>query len=121
MANVFAGKSNQNWLIAKKLHQERFIDAATNRYYYSVFQSVKGYAVGVGEMNESDSDRVHSAILVVVKGHSKAGAGVFFRRVVNELAGLRVKADYYSISVDESELAPLLADAEKVRNFFLEK
>lgn len=120
MPNKFAPKSDQNWALAKELHQLGHLDAAANRYYYSVFQAVKGYAVGISRMSEAEHDGVHSKILRIVQDHSSYN-GAFYRRRLNALLTERINGDYYSYSVDPADLGPLLADVESTRNFFRNK
>ena len=62
-------------------------------------------------------DGVHRKILEVV-GRG-GGIGVSYRRKVNALFELRLKADYYPESVDKKDLEELLGDADAIRAYHI--
>jgi len=93
------------------------VNSATNRFYYAVFQSIKGFAIQRGTMTIDSSDNVHRIALQIVG--EGGGRGAYFRRRLNELAGLRVIADYKLEDVDLEKLKALLDDADNIRKYYI--
>ena len=88
--------------------------------YYAVFQAVYGFARATHQISENQ-DRVHQAVIHFVTTHGKAGTGRYFGQRMRLLYGLRIKADYLPEDVGDDELREIHGDAEKIRNFFINK
>ena len=56
---------------------------------------------------------MHRDALIIVAGNS--ARGLFWRRRLSDLCGLRVIADYYPENVSKKELEDLLEDADCIR------
>jgi uncharacterized protein (UPF0332 family) len=117
MPNIFAEKSAQTWMEGEKCLAQGMANSAANRIYYSVFQAVKGFAIARQKMTMDTSDSVHRVVLQIVG--ENGGKGVYFRRQLNRLVGLRIVADYKIESVDAEKLKELLADADSIRKHYI--
>ena len=98
MASPLIEKSDANWELANQLRKDGMLDAAANRFYYSLFQAVKAYAIKIKKMTESDSTGVHSQALRLVKEEKEDS--VTFRRAMS----LRQSADYLYNQTTQSDL-----------------
>jgi len=117
MPNVFSEKCTKTWDEGQRCLSQGMVNSATNRFYYAVFQSIKGFAIQRGTMTIDSSDNVHRIALQIVG--EGGGRGVYFRRRLNELAGLRVIADYKLEDVDLEKLKALLDDADNIRKYYI--
>lgn len=93
------GKSKKNFELALTLKDEDNFDAAANRFYYSVFQAVKAYALAIGRMNTTTKESVHKTAAAVVRDTDKR-----YYRTMREACELRIKADYLCEGVSKSEM-----------------
>lgn len=117
MPNIFSEKSAQTWDEGKDCLYRGLVDTAANRIYYSVFQAIKGFAIQSGRWTTDTNDNVHRDALNIVAG--QGGKGLFFRRRLSELFGLRIIADYYPENVKQKELEDLLEDADCIRRYYI--
>lgn len=110
-------KSEANWSSAYVLlESERNVNAAANRFYYSVFQAVKAFAVARDGFNPEDHKEVHRKMGEVVGKYEST-----LKHDFDELLGLRKQADYEPDAVDERYLKSLLHNADILRQAFLRK
>ena len=98
MASPLIEKSDANWELANQLRKDGMFDAAANRFYYSLFQAVKAYAIKIKKMAESDSTGVHSQALRLVKD-DKEDSDTFSLAM-----SLRKSADYLYYQTTASDL-----------------
>lgn len=117
MPNIFSEKSAQTWEEGNDCLVRGLVNTAANRIYYSVFQAIKGFAIQSGRWTMDTSDNVHGEALKIVAG--QGGRGLFFRRRLNELCGLRIIADYKPETVNQKELEDLLEDADCIRKHYI--
>src|ERR1022692_4277996 len=117
MPNIFSEKSEETWRDGENCLDRGMINSAANRIYYSVFQAIKGFAIQRGNWTMNTSDNVHGEAMEIVGG--QGGRGLFFRRRLNELCGLRIIADYKAESVNKKDLEDLLDDADCIRKHYI--
>jgi len=118
MANPFAEKSNRTWDEATACLASDHVNSAASRFYYAVFQSVKGFAIARKEMTEDTSEGVHGIAIRVVGKYGKTGSS-YFRERFNRLFAMRLKADYMLVDVERQQLEDLLKDADSIRQYFI--
>lgn len=107
-------KSKENFELALDLKKNGKFDAAANRFYYSVFQAVKAYAVSKGKMRMDESDRVHKKAREIVKDD-----GSEYLDTIEEAHDLRTKADYFPEEVHPYELEQhFIAEIQDMRDRF---
>jgi len=113
-------KSNENWQAARDCEDRLQFNAATSRYYYSLYEAARFWLdkEGTLQFDVSIRDDLHVTIANII-GTQIAENGRKFREVLNELKELRVVADYRVESVDEDEMRKVTEDAVEVRAFFL--
>ncbi len=99
MCPALIEKSDENWDLADQLRNDGKFDAAANRYYYSLFQAVKAYAVKVGKMGEDEIVSVHSAAKRIVREDNEDV------RVFGDAMEMRERGDYQSDHVAGSEFS----------------
>ena len=92
-------KSDESWELANQLRTDGKFDAAANRYYYSLFQAVKAYAVKVGKMREDEKVSVHLAVKRVIREEHEDV------RVFGDAMEMRERGDYQSDHVADIELS----------------
>jgi uncharacterized protein (UPF0332 family) len=117
MPNVFSNKSKRTWDEGQSSLARGHTNSAANRIYYSVFQAVKGAAIQRNKMTMDTSEDVHRLVLQIVGGESSRG--MYFRRRLNQLVGLRIIADYKVEDVNEQSLKDLLNDADSIRRYYI--
>ena len=117
MPNIFSEKSTQTWEEGKNCLSQGLVNSAANRFYYSVFQAVKGFAIQRQKMTMDTSDGVHRIVLQIVG--ENGGKGIHFRRRLQLLVGLRIVADYKAENVDAEKLKELLDDADCIRKHYI--
>ena len=92
-------KSKANFDLALDLKENGMFNAAANRFYYSVFQAVKAYAVSKGEMEMDARNDVHATASAIVKNTERR-----YHRTIREACNMRIKSDYLKEDVGKSEL-----------------
>lgn len=92
-------KSKANFDLALDLKENGKFNAAANRFYYSVFQAVKAYAVSKGEMEMDARNDVHATASAIVKNTERR-----YHRTIREACNMRIKSDYLKEDVGKSEL-----------------
>lgn len=92
-------KSKANFDLALDLKENGKFNAAANRFYYSVFQAVKAYAVLKGKMGMDDRNDVHATASEIVKNTEKK-----YHRTIRDACNLRIKSDYLKEDVGKNEL-----------------
>jgi len=117
MPNLFSSKSRLTWAEGQACLAQGHINSAANRIYYSVFQAVKGAAIQRNKMTMDTTEDVHRLVLQIVGGESSRG--MYFRRRLNQLMGLRIIADYKLEDVKEQSLKELLSDADTIRKYWI--
>lgn len=111
-------KSDENWRVAKRCLDDYDLNAAANRFYYSVFQAVLLYAKKKkGYLKSTKS--VHYDMEQIVKDTGKHGR--YYSRQFKRLKSYRETADYDPETPEENKVKNLVADSEKMRRFFLGK
>ena len=68
-------------------------------------------------MTMDTSEDVHRLVLQIVGGESSKG--MYFRRRLNQLVGLRIIADYKVEDVNAETLKELLRDADTIRRYYI--
>jgi uncharacterized protein (UPF0332 family) len=117
MPNIFSEKSDRTWEEGNQCLAQGHVNSAANRIYYSVFQAVKGAAIQRKKMTMDTSEDVHRLVLQIVGGESSKG--MYFRRRLNQLVGLRIIADYKVEDVNAETLKELLSDANSIRRYYI--
>ncbi len=98
MVSPLIEKSDANWKLADQLRESGNLDAAANRFYYSLFQIVKAYAIKTGKIREDDDKAVHAKALNIVRSDREDAST--FSRAMN----MRTSADYLSYLTTDSDL-----------------
>lgn len=107
-------KSNENFGLALELKERGMLNAAANRFYYSVFQAVKAYAVAKDKMKMGDDKGVHAQASSVVRETERQ-----YHRTIREACDMRVKADYLEEDISTSELdAHFVSELQSMRDRF---
>ena len=113
MVSPLIEKSDANWELADQLRESGMLDAAANRFYYSLFQAVKAYAIKAQKMTEADHTDVHSKILRLIKD-DREDANTFRLAM-----SLRRTADYLYGKTTESDLChDFVYKADLLRNHY---
>ncbi len=113
MCPTLIAKSDENWDLANQLRSDGKYDAAANRFYYSLFQAVKAYAIKTGKMKEEDNISVHS----VAKGIIREDHEDY--RLFGDAMEMRERGDYQSDHVAASEFPiDFVHKAELLRNHY---
>ena len=107
-------KSEANWSLALGLKDDGQYNAAANRFYYSVFQIVKVYAIKIGEMTLEEQTGVHAkARNIVRKDDKKLG------RIYGTAEEIRVTADYLLEDVSKNDLdSTFVKDIQDLRDHY---
>lgn len=107
-------KSKANFDLALELKENGKFNAAANRFYYSVFQAVKAYAVLKGKMGMDDRNDVHATASEIVKNTEKQ-----YHRTIRDACNLRIKSDYLKEDVGKNELdLNFVSQMQSMRNHF---
>lgn len=96
--SLFA-KSKENFGLALDLKSMGKYNAAANRFYYSIFQAVKAYAVEKGKMSVEESARVHPKAKQIAKDEDES-----YFDIMDDAYDMRTKADYLAENVELYEL-----------------
>ena len=99
MVSPLIEKSDANWKLADQLRKDGHFDAAANRFYYSLFQAVKAYAIKIGKMKETDRNSVHRTAKRIVCEERKD------YKVFGDAMEMRERSDYQSDRIAESEFS----------------
>lgn len=97
-SNLLA-KSKENFGIAIDLKDNGKYNAAANRFYYSIFQAVKAYAVEKGKMRVDERNGVHPMAKQIAKDEDKR-----YYNLMEDAYEMRTRADYLIEDVDQNEL-----------------
>ena len=92
-------KSKENFELALDLKDDEKYNAAANRFYYSIFQAVKAYAVEKGKMSVKESAHVHPKAKQIAKDEDES-----YFDIMDDAYELRTKADYLAENVEQYEL-----------------
>jgi uncharacterized protein (UPF0332 family) len=107
-------KSKANFGIAIDLKDKGEYNAAANRFYYSIFQAVKAYAVEKGKMRVGERDHVHPKAKQIAKDEDER-----YFDLMEDAYEMRTKADYLSEDVEQNELnMDFLSKAQDMRDHF---
>lgn len=107
-------KSKENFELALDLKDDEKYNAAANRFYYSIFQAVKAYAIEKGKMSMEGRKEVHSSALRLVRAENED-----YYETMSEACNLRAKADYLAESIEKNELSlNFINKVQDVRNHF---
>ena len=107
-------KSKENFELALDLKDDEKYNAAANRFYYSIFQALKAYAVEKGKMRIEERERVHTTAKQIAKDEDKS-----YRDIMEDAYELRTKADYLSENVERYELTQDFQNkAQSMRDHF---
>ena len=111
--SLFA-KSKENFGLALDLKSMGKYNAAANRFYYSIFQAVKAYAVEKGKMSVKESARVHPKAKQIAKDEDES-----YFDIMDDAYELRTKADYLAENVEQYELTQdFQTKAQSMRDHF---
>ena len=112
-------KSEENWLAGEQCLNDGRLNAAANRFYYSVFQAVLTYASAKRDYHQTREAKVHTDMGQLVKTVGKKS--VYYGRIFVDLRSLRETADYQPDTPLKGKIEELLPPCKRIRTFFLEK
>ena len=96
------------------LHSEGRYNAAANRFYYSIFQVVKVYAIKKGKMKLEDRKGVHRIAKDLVKSEDKK-----LGRIYGDAENYRATADYLLEDVSKNDLdSTFINDVQTLRDHY---
>ena len=107
-------KSEENWNLAMDLCSGGKYNAAANRFYYSIFQVVKVYAIKKGKMKLEDRKGVHGIAKDLVKSEDKK-----LGRIYGDAENYRATADYLLEDVSKNDLdSTFINDVQTLRDHY---
>ena len=96
------------------LRSEGWYNAAANRFYYSIFQVVKVYAIKKGKMKLEDRKGVHGIAKGLVKSEDKK-----LGRIYGDAENYRATADYLLEDVSKNDLdSTFINDVQTLRDHY---
>lgn len=114
MASSLQDKSEANWRLAEQLLEQGHIDAACNRFYYSVYQVVATHMRLTRPENYPEGKEITHREAITHVGGEKLGRSREFGRSMGELFILRSVADYKPEPVEVEKLRSMISVASTI-------